>query len=195
VARKKSREALGAEGDRGMNGLRRAAVLLELRDQLSDRGSWCGETHLQKATYFLQELLKVPMDFEFILYKHGPFSFELRDELTAMRADGLIEIRSQRPYGPALVTTDAGRELKSEYPRTLERYGDAINFVARRLGSKNVSQLERLATALFITVADDSKSPEERAEEVSELKPHIDLESAEAAVDEVDDMIRKANRP
>jgi hypothetical protein len=69
---------------------KRDAILLELIDKLERRGSWCGETHIQKATFFLQEMLRVPMDFGFILYKHGPFSFELRDELTAMRADNYI---------------------------------------------------------------------------------------------------------
>lgn len=28
---------------------------------------WCGETHLQKAIYFLQTLLNVPTDFDYIL--------------------------------------------------------------------------------------------------------------------------------
>ena len=69
-----------------MERLQRAAVLLSLIEQLKDRGSWCGDTHIQKTTYFLQELLKVPLGFEFILYKHGPYSFDLEDEITALRA-------------------------------------------------------------------------------------------------------------
>jgi len=35
-----------------MNTLQRAALLTELADKLRQQGSWCGETHLQKATYF-----------------------------------------------------------------------------------------------------------------------------------------------
>ena len=31
-----------------------AAVLLTLLDALKQRGSWCGETHLQKSVYVLQ---------------------------------------------------------------------------------------------------------------------------------------------
>ncbi|HTU32851.1 MAG TPA: hypothetical protein VMF66_03515 [Candidatus Acidoferrum sp.] len=134
------------------------------------------------------------MDFDFILYKHGPFSFELRDELTAMRADGFLELRSQAPYGPTLVTTDLGRELKKEYPKTLEKYEQSVEFVARRLADKNVSQLERLATALFVTLEGAPRSLEERAEELTDLKPHIDLDSAEAAVGEIDEMSQAASR-
>ena len=48
-----------------MKRLQRAAIVTELAEQLTAQGSWCGETHLQKATYFLQELLEVPTGFEF----------------------------------------------------------------------------------------------------------------------------------
>lgn len=175
-----------------MNRLQRAAVLLELTDRLSAGGSWCGETHIQKATYFLQEVLGVPSDFGFILYKHGPFSFELRDELTAMRADGFLELHLQPPYGPSLVTTEIGRQLKGEYPKTLDRHERAIHFVAEQLAKRNVSELERLATALFVTLQGERRSVEERAEEITDLKPHIDLESAEEAVGEVEEMMEAA---
>ena len=49
------------------------AVLLSLINEMKAEGSWCGETHNQKATYFLRELLGVPMNFEFILYEHGDY--------------------------------------------------------------------------------------------------------------------------
>jgi len=75
-----------------MNRLAQEAVLVGLARRLHDRGSWGGETHLQKATYLMHELLGVPFDFRFILYKHGPFSFELRDELGSMRADRLLDV-------------------------------------------------------------------------------------------------------
>ena len=71
-----------------MNRLQRAAVLLTLLEQLQARGSWCGETHVQKSVYFLQDLLQVPLGFEFVLYKHGPYSFDLNDEITAVQLHG-----------------------------------------------------------------------------------------------------------
>ena len=37
-----------------MERLQKAAILTELADQLRREGSWCGHTHMQKATYFLQ---------------------------------------------------------------------------------------------------------------------------------------------
>jgi hypothetical protein len=45
--------------------------------ELADAGSWCGETHIQKTAYVAKELLGVPIAASFILYKHGPYSFDL----------------------------------------------------------------------------------------------------------------------
>ena len=176
-----------------MDRLRRAALLLRLIERLRQRGSWCGETHLQKATLFLQDLMQVPLGFEFILYKHGPFSFDLRDELTALRADELVRLEPQRPYGPRIATTDRSAYIQGIYSKTLKKHDQGISFVAEKLGSKGVADLERLATALFVTQrADTGASIEERARTLTTLKPHIAQEDAVAAVVTADGMLDEA---
>src|SRR5438477_2081289 len=93
-----------AGGRKIMKQAQRAAVLALLNRKMLERGSWCGETHLQKAMYFLQDLLGVDAGFEFILYRHGPFSFELRDALASLQADGLLDLAiRQQGYGPTYV--------------------------------------------------------------------------------------------
>ncbi len=69
-----------------MNRLQRAAVLLTLLDALKQRGSWCGETHLQKSVYILQELFGVQLGFTFVLYRHGPYSFDLSQAVDRSRS-------------------------------------------------------------------------------------------------------------
>ena len=169
-----------------MRNLQRQAVLLSLVDHLGNEGSWCGETHVQKAAFLLQQLRKVPLDFEFILYRHGPFSFDLRDELTAMRADGLLCLESMpAPYGPKLGPGDNSDLLRGRFPKTLGRYVDDVSFVAGRIGNKGVADLEPLATALFLLL--ETKQCEEAvaiAEKVRHLKPHISLPKAEEAAEE-----------
>lgn len=175
-----------------MNRLQRAAVLVRLVDRLREQGSWCGETHIQKATYFLQELLDTPMELEFILYKHGPFSFDLRDELTSLRADGILELEPQEPpYGPKFTTTRIGEELLTRSPRTLAQYETAIDFVANALGRRDVADLERLATALYVT-REGAASVSERAQMLHELKPHVLLASAQSAIQELDQLAQLA---
>lgn len=181
-----------------MNRIQRAAVLASLLKHLDEKGSWCGETHMQKATYFLQGLLNVPLGYEFILYKHGPFSFDLSDELGRLEADYLFEEVSQpRPYGPSFrLANDAWDKLTRWESQTIERAKDSVVFVAEHLGDKNVSELERLATALYATIderAGAGNSVDARAKWIVGVKPHITLPQARDAVREVDGIIEAAS--
>ena len=174
-----------------MNQLAQDAVLAGLVRRLRDARSWGGETHVQKAAYLLRELRSVPFTFDFILYKHGPFSFELRDELTAMQADRLIEREPRRPpYGPQLQVTERGRALEQRMKKTMARYGSDLDWAAAWLGDRGVADLERLATAMWMTRHHGTASAGERAEKVIDVKPHIDLNDATAAIDEIDGLLR-----
>jgi uncharacterized protein YwgA len=105
----------------------RQAVLLKLLQELHDKGILCEYRTLQTVVYPLQEEKRVPLKFPFIPYKGSPYSFELRDEITAMLADGLIILHSQPyPNSPVLVVTEDGERLMSRYPKTLSKHNDAI---------------------------------------------------------------------
>jgi hypothetical protein len=176
-----------------VNRLAQEAVLVGLARRLDENGSWSGETHIQKAAFLLHELTNVPFDFEFILYKHGPFSFELRDELSAMRADRLLERQPQpAPYGPRIVVTERGEQLEHRLAKTMKRYGPAIDWIAAQTGPRNVLELERLATALWITRNTDKTDNDERAEELTRIKPHVNRDAALTAVREIDELLAEA---
>lgn len=168
----------------------RDALVLSLADSLKSAGSWCGETHLQKAVYILQELTGVPLGFDFILYKHGPFSFDLRDALTAMRADYQLRIRANPiPYGPTLVTTETGKKLQERFSTRVEEHRIEIDFVAAQLGPKTVTELEQLGTAFFVKKEDQARSVEQVAQRVNELKSHIPMDTAREAAIDVDGIV------
>ncbi len=166
-----------------MTRLRTAAIVTELMDQLHNAGSWTGETHIQKATYLLEQLFAVPLEFEFTLYKHGPYSFRLRDELTAMRADQLVTIDPRPPYGPSYVTAPASEDLRTRFPKTLRQVRPLLIFIAEALGSKGVADLEQLSTAMYARVEDPNRNPDQLADRVRELKPHISPAGAAAGVE------------
>lgn len=177
-----------------MGRIAKAALIAELIDRLRQKGSWCGETHVQKAIYFLQTLMGVPLKFDFILYKHGPFSFDLRDELTALRADGLLTLETQELYGARIATTVQSNTIRAYYPRTLSRHEKAIFFISRQIGEKGVVELERLATAYYVTSKSDPHAPmESRVKSLISLKPHIPKEDAQKAVSAVDRMVELAH--
>ncbi len=166
-----------------------AAIVVELVEQLRGRGSWCGATHLQKTAYFLKHLTEVPVDFDFILYKHGPFSFDLQDAVSYLTAYDLLDLKSNGPrYGASLVPGDRVRLLKSEYGYKAEEFRSEVEFVADRLADRGVVDLEKLGTALWVTLNTEATTAEERAREMVKRKPHISYAEALTAVRELDEM-------
>jgi uncharacterized protein YwgA len=172
-----------------MERLQRASILLTLNEELRTAGSWAGETHMQKATFFLQELMNMPLDFDFVLYKHGPFSFDLRDELTFMRAQGFFRLEPQYPYGPTLVGGEKSELLKQAFRQAIEERLPRIRFVSQKLGNKTVAGLERTATALYIRLREPADA--DPVQRLTSLKPHIAFPEAQAAVSEVEQIIRE----
>jgi uncharacterized protein YwgA len=171
-----------------MQRLKRSAILISLIENLRGKGSWCGETHIQKSTYFLQKLFDIPLEHEFILYKYGPYSFDLTDELSAMKADLLVRQELCPPYGPSILPGQGWLSIKERFPKTISMYKDQIEFIADKLGNQTASELERLATALYVTL-DSNVDRDRRADEVRALKPHVSKEDATEAVRFVDKMI------
>lgn len=167
------------------------AVLVTLINALREKGSWCGETHIQKAAFFLKKLAGVPVDFDFILYKHGPYSFDLHDELSVMRAFGLLDLEVSYPYGPRIANTDMGSTLLARFPKKPAQYQRQISFVADKLGDKGVVDLERLATAYFVTLDHPESDQETRSKAIVKLKPHIAIDSARQAVADVDCLVEE----
>ena len=169
------------------------AVLARLIDQMANSGSWNGETHIQKAVYFLETATGVPTNLGFVLYKHGPYSFDLHDELVWMKANQFIGIEPKYPYGPSFHLAELGSAMLNRFPKTVACFADQIAFVADELGEEPVAELERLATAWFVTVKHPA-DPEERARTVNALKPHITREEARSAIQRVDHIAEKAKK-
>lgn len=162
-----------------MERLQRSAIVLSMIESLHKEGSWCGETHIQKSVYLLQELLGVPSKFEFILYKHGPYSFDLSDDLTAMRGMNILSIELRRPYGPSILPGPRGSQLSNLFTKTLEAYRRKTEFIARELAQYGVKDLERIATAVYVALNyKDDTDEASQAFRIHELKPHISLEMA-----------------
>lgn len=176
-----------------MDHLQRAAVVFSLIDALSAAGSWCGETHIQKSTYFLQQLYGVDLGYAFVLYKYGPYSFDFHDDLQSWRGDDLLRVEIRNAYGPSILPNKPGEKIKDLYPKTLRQYTAHIRMVAEKLGPLRVSRLERLATALYVTEEEGTDSSVAiRAARITGLKPHVSKEDAACAVQEVDALIRDA---
>lgn len=169
-----------------MNRAQRSALITVLARELRTQGSWTGETHLQKASFLLQEGAGVPLGYNFTLYKHGPFAFDLRDDLMSLRADGILGIEPQpEPYGPTIVTTPRAEVLEAHFQKTIAKYNPLIVKVAELIGVKGVVSLERLATAYLLILQHPDLDDSEIAAELRSVKPHIPEDGAAAAVRDV----------
>jgi uncharacterized protein YwgA len=128
----------------------------------------------------------VDFPYDYILYRYGPFSFELRDYLQELCADGLLTLEAQPyPYGPRLATTPQAAELQDRYPKTLAAVEPAMDWTLEVVGAKGVSALERLATALYIDAHDGIADPNAIADRLVGLKPHVSLDQALGAAKEM----------
>ena len=84
------------------------------------------------------------------------------------------------------ISTSQASNLKRWTQSTIELYSAALEYVTSKLHDKNVSQLERLGTALLVSSENSNDAIEIRAEEIVKLKPHVRLEQAIEAIREVD---------
>lgn len=168
-----------------MKRLEKSALVVSLIDRLREHGSWCGETHVQKAAYIAGASSLVPLGFDFVLYRHGPFSFEMRDFLGEMRAEGFIDVEPQYPYGPRLHPADRAGLLIESNAESVNAYWEELDKIADFIGNQGVAALERLATALYFMSSHPDAPDEEIASMVHAEKPHVSLEAALEATREV----------
>ena len=164
-----------------MKEMERRALICLLVKEMREAESWAAETHIQKCVYFLQAMLNVPVGYEYILYKHGPYSFDLRRELAVMRARFQLDVEPRYPYGPSFTLGDRGR-LGLDL---VAQYNDAVEFVATEISTKAVGGLERLSTALYVHVESPDLMTAQAAQRINKLKPHVSTADAQEAINEI----------
>src|SRR5947207_587313 len=109
------------------------AILLAVIECLRRRGSWTGKTHVQKALSLLRDSRRMPVPFQFVLYKHGPYSFDVEAELEQLQSYGGITVEpNQHGYGVVLcpgMMADFVRAMEPLAPNELRAIEDVCEFV------------------------------------------------------------------
>lgn len=127
----------------------------------------------------------VPFESEFVLYKHGPFSFDLSKSIVHMRGRGLLLTEVNPGYGPSFsIKETLWRALDRTASNIFAQYEASISQICEILAPKNVAELERLATAVYVSEILPNSSKEEKARELVRLKPHILPDLAKRAFEE-----------
>ena len=169
---------------------KKTALLLCIVDGLTQKETWGSETRIQKLVYFLQNLLDIPLDFEFILYMYSPYSYDLRDKLTSLRADRLLTLETNRYSGPRFVTTDLGKKYQEASPEILKFFKKQLELVINTLGTKPILELEQLAIAFHLTRQKEKQEEpnflDDWAEELQKWRPKISVNNGQ-------DFLEKSN--
>ena len=170
------------------------SLVLRAMSRMWAHGSWCGETHIQKNMFFLQELVGIPFQWSFVLYKYGPFSFDLSYLLGEIHGYSLVKLVPQWGFRPKIKVTDLGEEFYRDQDEVHCKFDNGIELVAKELGAKDVDELERISTGLYISLDEkyENQAVQVRAKRLTELKPHIKLPDADFAIDQVGDLISRA---
>ena len=168
-----------------MTNLKEGAIIVSLIDALNQRGSFCGETHVQKGAYFLRELTGVPLESLFTLYLFGPYSFQLHELLNQLRAEELVQLEP-RAMGASWRPGERYHLLKQNFPTTLSHVQRRVDFVADKVAKLGVVDLEPLATALYVTRSQPSLPRDERAHALRAIKTRVDDAAARKAVETID---------
>lgn len=154
---------------------------------LRDRGSWTGETHIQKTAYVAKVKRGVPFESDFVLYKHGPFSFDMSKSIVHMLSRGMLSADSNPGYGPSFrVSETLWNALNGRLGNYFQNFALAIETVSDVLARKNVAELERIATAVYVSTNFPTIPVAGQAAIVTKLKPHISNELAIAALGEAE---------
>lgn len=170
------------------------SLVLRAMSRMWAHDSWCGETHIQKNMFFLQELVGIPFQWSFVLYKYGPFSFDLAYLIGEIHGYSLVKLVPQWGFRPKIEVTELGTEFYRDQDEAHSKFDKKIEFVTRELGAKNVDELERLSTGLYVSLDEIYKNEavQARGKRLTELKPHIELPDANFAIEQVDDLISRA---
>lgn len=161
------------------------SFILAVIDALHRHGSWTGKTHVQKALSLLRDSGKAPVPFQFVLYKHGPYSFDVEAELEQMQSYGAIAVEpNAQGYGVVFRANEMAKFVQSIEPLSQEE-SRAIDEVCKFVGARTVTDLERLATASWIRCQEGVTKSSDVAKRLHFLKPHVSLADAERADAEV----------
>lgn len=156
------------------------ALILAVVEGLRQQGSWTGKTHVQKALFLLDASGVLEVPFPFVLYKHGPYSFDAEDELEQMKSYAALDCQTVEGYGVVLSPGANAALIKRVAPLPVA-VQEAVDFICRSVGRKKVAELEPLATAAWIRRQEKLVEPEAVVRRLRELKPHVGQREAEEA--------------
>lgn len=150
---------------------------------LIKRLGYAGKIQLQKLIYFLQEQLGLELGYVFRMHHYGPYSEDLDDDLSILKAGGYISITpDDQGYGFHIKAEEQPEKEWGSLPKEmLERVAQIVTLFQEY----DSSALELRATIHFVQKRLIAKPKEDVVSLVRELKPRFTDSQIGAAYDEL----------
>jgi uncharacterized protein YwgA len=154
---------------------------------LRDNGSWTGRTHLHKHLFVLHVLGLAEVPFDFELYHYGPYSFALDAAVAEMETYGDLDKEyRKRGYGPSYAVTELGEDAIKQLSLADRQ---AAKRVAKHLKNFDSSDLELIATCLWVERSEGITDPELSMPRIQEIKPKYSLGEIQVALKQAHGLI------
>ena len=150
---------------------------------LERKGSWCGLLHIQKACYIAQEMFKIPLKYDFLPYKYGPYSFDLPDDISLALNRFILDTVRNPGYGPSYTIED---DIKKYVESNKYKYAGPVQFIAEWFHKRPARDLEKITSAHMVmhNIKLDA-SEEEQKQELREWKDKLSDQDIDDAFQEV----------
>lgn len=127
--------------------------LIILTLSYSDKGMIAGRTLLQKTLYFLNEKLTLGIDF--VPYYYGPYSVEVADEISSLKATGIV-VEKLEKFLPFNFKVTLEPRL---YLYQLTKIGEKIASLIKRRQKEKAKEVKNILEEMKkLGVADDYKT-------------------------------------
>lgn len=170
----------------------RLAVLAKMVEKSSNNKP--GRTIMMKFAYLLQTLRGVSLGYNFELYNYGPYDSDVLSDLSQAATLDAIDSRTvtyPSGYGYEYTIADGYEDLCDRVKDDLVESESDINWIVKRFGEMNASQLEMYSTIIFANrETRRKKKPStaiELARRVHQIKPHFSEKVIRDAVDELEE--------
>ena len=173
----------------------RFAIMAAVIHQMSQARRDIGKIQLQKLLYFLQNGLGVPLDYRFVMHHYGPYSVQIEDNLSIVRAVGAAQV-SVDPEGYGYHITPGETDITA-WTELVRPHAESISRVVETLGGHDAARLELLATIHFVRSLRRTTTVEDVLAEVRSLKPKFSVDYIRSAYRELvnSDLMKESASP
>ncbi len=155
--------------------IKKDGLILYVVKKLNEVGSWAGNTHIQKIIYLVQSACNLKL-YDFVLYRYGPYSFDLREDVDFLAISNYLE-RDVDEFGYHY------RLSSSLDPTIPSEIQEKVDKIVKVFGKAPTTLLELITTVDYVARKSSKKSDREIIEIVRKIKPHFSERAIELALE------------